>query len=220
MAITVYYELSAPESFTDSDVVRALETARRRAISRQFGMVSPLNRLIDGSQLAYCIESPLQNDGFLQVAPSSGFWFRIQLSHSTESATIGLCRFPAHARAAGANFSSRLQKGWHFQGSCRTQNPGECEFQAFCKRHVNLLALLREIQTLGIETEVEDDGDYWETNDTTILESKFKADFENIRPLDPALADPSDGHPPERKPTFLRSVLTGRLLTVFAKRAK
>jgi len=220
MAISVYYELTAPESFAESDIVRVLEAARKRAISQHFGVVSALNRQVSGAQLAFCIENPFQTGAVVKVNPSNGFWFRIQLAHSTDSAIIGLCRFPANVRVSGREVSSGLGQGWHFQSSCRTQNPAKKEFQKFLKRHAGLIDLLRAIQALGIETDVEDDGDYWKSSEESILETKFKLELETVPLLDAAFADALDGRAPERTPMLFGTALRGQFFSQFAKRGK
>ena len=220
MAISVYYELVAPESFSESDVVRVLEASRKRAISQQFGVVSALNRQVAGPQLAFCIENPFQTGAAVKVIPLRGFWYRIQLAHSTDSAIIGLCRFPAIVRINGHDVSSGMGQGWHFQSSCRTQNPTQREFQGFRKRHAGLLDLLRTIQTLGIETEVEDDGSYWATNDESILESQFKAQLENAPVLDAVFADALEGRTPKRTPLIFGTPLKGQFFAQLARRGK
>ncbi|MDB6038439.1 MAG: hypothetical protein JWM99_2280 [Verrucomicrobiales bacterium] len=220
MAISVYYELAAPESFKDPDVVRVLEATRKRAISQHFGVVSALNRQVAEGRLTFCIPSPFQTGGVIKVLPTTGFWFNVQLAHSSDSASVGLCRFPTMIRAAGREIQSGLGTGWHFQGSCRTQNPSQRNFDEFRKRHAGLVDLLATLQGHGVEADVEDDGDFWTARDAGVLEEKFRGELEAGPLLDEAFANALVGRAPERRPTLFASALRGQFLAQFTKRAK
>ncbi len=220
MAISVYYEFSAPESLTESDVVRALEASRKRAIGLQFGVVSALNRQVATPQFAFCIEDPFQTGAVLKIIPLRGFWYRIQLAHSTDSALIGLCRFPAVVRVGGHDVSSGLGEGWHFQSSCRTQSPAQREFAGFRRRHASLIDLLHAVQTLGIKTEVEDDGGYWATNEVSSLEAQFKIQLESAPLLDVAFADALEGRAPQRDHLLFGTPLKGQFSVHLSKRGQ
>jgi hypothetical protein len=220
MAISVYYELSASESFKDPDVVRVLEATRKRAIKQHFGVVSALNRQVADPRLSFCISNPHQSGAVIKVPPTSGFWFNIQLAHSSDSAIVGLCRFPAVVKFGGREIQTGLLEGWHFQGSCRTQNPVQRNFEEFKKRHAGLIDLLATLQEHEIEIDVEDDGDFWQGRNAAVLEEKFNGELESAPMLDQVFANALVGRAPERRTTLFGSISRSQFLAPFTKPAK
>jgi hypothetical protein len=197
-----------------------LEATRKRAIKQHFGVVSALNRQVSDPRLAFCISNPYLSGAVVKVPPTGGFWFNIQLAHSSDSAVVGLCRFPVRVKLGGREIETGLASGWHFQGSCRTQNPVQTNFNEFKKRHAGLIDLLATLQEHEIEIDVEDDGGFWPGRDLAVLEEKFKSELESAPMLDQAFANALVGRAPERRTTLFGSVARSQFLASFTKPAK
>lgn len=105
------------------------------------------------------------------VPPLEGIAFTTSPGDGCESANFGLCWYPAAVEQDGQTIPTELD-GWHWQSFCKTQyasDPREGGIENFLRCHLTIVRLLDRAHELGILSDVEDEGEFWDHRDVAKL---------------------------------------------------
>lgn len=174
MGLTVQYCLHLPGTLPAEAVFDLARAARRRAVEfvRRRGLtrVTPLRPVEPASP--WCCEFVKgrrpSGDIFHDVAPQRGWLFEVLLGRDCEPLTFALCRYPATIFVQGRRLRTHLS-GWTYSGHCKTQYASLHGEAYFLRCHRAAIDLLCSWQRLGLELEINDEGEYWPGRNTTAL---------------------------------------------------
>ncbi|SPE51164.1 conserved hypothetical protein [Verrucomicrobia bacterium] len=122
-----------------------------------------------------------------EVWPEHLIGFITDPGEGCESASFGLCRYPAFVRVSPERrIGTKLGSGWHWSQFCKTQyasNPGLGGVQNFLRCHLTLVALLDKAAACGIDLKVSDEGDFWTKRSVPALVREVGEMNENLAGL-------------------------------------
>lgn len=177
MGLTIHYILKLDGGASDNDVRRLLARARAYALELDAAKVSPLIRLPQDLWWAHSFarvkESSEDEDAYVSVEHLAGYGFTLYPGADCEPANIGLCRYPATIRHAGAVMATGLGSGWSMHGCCKTQYASLHGWDHFFKCHEAVVLMLRYCRSLGIKVKVGDEGGYWSRRSKATLRRKL-----------------------------------------------
>ena len=115
------------------------------------------------------------------VTPKHLIAFETLPGDGCEQANFGLCRYPAvievedrARRGIRRNIRTGFS-GWYWGSFCKTQyasNPKCGGVENFLRCHLAIIRVLDHARSLGIEVEVDDEGDFWKNRDIKSLASQ------------------------------------------------
>jgi muconolactone delta-isomerase len=204
MGLSVHVRVHAPASL-DEPAVRAI-VARWHGVAEGLAAEGRIDRVFELSnetadldQFATAwISVPVAGDpdacAGVAVAPIEGWIFLVQLGKDSEPLVLGLCRYPATAKAPGGEgwISSGKNEGWHFLASCKTQYASLHGWELFRRCHVAAVDLALAGQTLGLEVRIEDEGGYWPGRNEVALRTAVERMNRLVAGLAGALKDAED----------------------------
>jgi hypothetical protein len=106
------------------------------------------------------------------VPPKHGWVVEVWPGEGCESATFGLCQYPRRTPFRDGSVPSGFEGGWLLKSRCKTQYAGEHGWPHFLKCHKQIISLLDFWRDLGVQVEVSDEGDYWETRSEEALKKQ------------------------------------------------
>ena len=158
MGLTIHWTLSAPQALVDDMVAELVrdtaEFAKTIGCTEVAGPVAggpdecKLRTLPNGDITGDFIEA--QSGWSVQVCPGDG----------AEPAQFGLCRYPG----IGA---------WKLTGFCKTQYAAQHGWEHFLACHRRVISLLDLWRDFGVEVNVTDEGEFWETRSTERLRARL-----------------------------------------------
>jgi hypothetical protein len=177
MGLTLHYTLRLPSDRSRAEVLARMEAIRARAAELPVEYVSQVFDISNGVEpsneeearsrllLMFCAEfiaEPSIEDGRPTYTgdESSTIGFSVYPGEGAEPATFALMR-----RRSDADGSEE----WFWWCSCKTQyasNEGE---EHFFTVHTSLVAMLDAARDAGLELDVQDEGEYWETRSRSNL---------------------------------------------------
>jgi hypothetical protein len=114
----------------------------------------------------------MRGEQCLHAEPEVLACFIVHPAEGSETAWIGLARYPsAIVDHQGRRRPTKLS-GWSWQNFCKTQyasNPKYGGMENFLRAHLSLVALLDEAKALGLRVRVSDEGGYWKRRDREAL---------------------------------------------------
>jgi hypothetical protein len=171
MGLTLHYTLRLPSDRSRAEVLTRMAAIRERAAMQPVEYVSPVFDISRGTVpddeqartaqywlmcASEFVADPYVEDGkprYLGDAEST-IGFTVHPGEGAEPATFALMRRRCESDGA---------EEWHWWCACKTQyacNEGE---DHFVRVHTSLIAMLDAAQEAGLELDVYDEGDYWET---------------------------------------------------------
>ncbi|MEY2880678.1 MAG: hypothetical protein RLZZ15_3058 [Verrucomicrobiota bacterium] len=209
MGLTIHYTQWLRRTVSPERALERVQSAHRQAAQmvkrRKLRGITPILPAADEPWAVQhkCIGTWPRGD-VIQLVPSAGWVFTVDVGRGCEPAMFGLCRYPASVRKTKGLVPTGCGSGWRLQKFSKTQYAslhGPAHFLK-CHRAVIDLALIWE--RLGCEVTIDDEGDYWPTRDRAAL---FRhCDFLNaaIAGAAGALKDLAEekGGPPVRAPIF------------------
>lgn len=172
MGLTLHYQLRLPGARSRADVLEILTAVRERAAKQFAEYVSPVFDLSDGNEPLDELEKRARY--LLMFATECVVDIGIEIEEGPkwlgdDRSTIGFTVYPGEG-AEPATFAllrrrqeTAQSEEWYWWCACKTQyasNEGE---EHFVKTHTALIAMLDAAREAGIELEVHDEGDFWET---------------------------------------------------------
>lgn len=187
MGLTIHYSFDSAER--DAASARRLVTRlQRRATELPFKSVDEVIELTanpddpvdlsDDPRLGWLLIQATRflldgNEVAAEVDPTHVIAFSTLPGPGSEPASFGLCRYPATAIGRDGNtIDTGLATGWHWQSFCKTQyasNPTHGGTDHFVRCHTAIISVLDEARSLGILSDVTDEGGYWERRDPVAL---------------------------------------------------
>lgn len=179
MGLTLHYTLRLPGTHAPEDVDRVLSMLHAHAQASSFDVVTDPTIL---SAASFDPEAESVNE-FLRLMVSvmeelsetetpprlaladTARGFMVAPGDGCEAATFGFLR---RTDEDGAN------PEWHWRCSCKTQYASVTSDEHFVKCHKSIVAFLDHAISLGVEVEVFDEGEYWETRDEQVLIAEVK----------------------------------------------
>jgi hypothetical protein len=113
----------------------------------------------------------IRKDRIAIVPPLEGIAFTTNPGEGCEPANFGLCWYPVAVEQHGETIPTGLD-GWHWQSFCKTQyasDPREGGIENFLQCHLTIIRLLDRARDLGMLSEVQDEGEFWEHRDVAKL---------------------------------------------------
>jgi len=178
MGLTVHYHLSAPVSLDLAGTRELVEAARDVACRMQrrgaVEKVAPLRWDAEARRMAVAwltLPVPGQRNTFagLEVEPTEGGLFCVEIGRDCEPLTLGLCRYPATVRDQGRLRRTRLGRDWQFTGFSKTQYASLHGWEHFLRCHRAVVDLLVGCQRVGMRVTISDEGAYWPGRRTATL---------------------------------------------------
>ena len=188
MGLTLHYTLQA-KTRTRAQVRSMVKKLRARALEMNLAEVGPLRdfprRSPEGKQRAM---PAMYREFYSRLVQRRGDWiaapplalvgFQILPAQGSESAWIGLARYPKEVRAPSGEMVPTKLSGWSYQGFCKTQyasNPQYGGVENFLHAHLSLVALLDDAAELGVRVKVTDEGKYWDDRDRDRLAAEVNS---------------------------------------------
>jgi len=173
MGLTIHYTLSVAENLS-SAVVR--ELAQRTALyARKIGCAEASEVMRVEPDMPFTslfVRVGGEEDGCYGDAPAKHGWIvSVWPGDGCESAMFGLCQYPRRIRFRSKSVATGFEGGWLFKGHCKTQYAGEHGAEHFVKCHRQVISILDFWRELGVDVEVKDEGEYWQTRSEEKLRS-------------------------------------------------
>jgi hypothetical protein len=131
MGVTIFFKIRTARHTSAADARRLVNQGRkiaeRMSLRQAFDHVGPLMPATAAKVNAVrFVDFPVpgsQGNKFipLEVSPSEGFVFRVDVGRDCEPLWLGLCRYPAEAPSMLGMLKTGLQPHWQFDGSSKTQ---------------------------------------------------------------------------------------------------
>jgi len=171
MGLTLHYRLTAPASLTARSaaaIVRRLHPAAGKfAAAGRIAEVLPissdrieLDRWANAWRVLPHPDEPDTHVG-VQIPPTAGWIFPVDLGDDSELLWLGLCRYPATVRHGTGTIATRLGPRWQFSASCKTQYASLHGWEHFARCHTAAVDLLLAARPLGLLVKLTDEGGYW-----------------------------------------------------------
>lgn len=177
MGLTLHYTLRLPSDRSHAEVLSRLATIRARAAEQPVEYVSPLFDLSNGVEptdpeavrarywlmmSSEFVADPYIEDGKPRYVgdTASTIGFTVYPGEGSEPATFALMRRRCEPGSS---------EEWYWWCACKTQyacNEGE---EHFFTVHTSLIAMLDAARGAGLELDVHDEGEYWETRSRSTL---------------------------------------------------
>jgi hypothetical protein len=197
MGLTIHYTMRLPSDRSRAEVLTRLAAVRARAAEQPVEYVSPVFDISDGvisddeetkraqywlMHASEYVADPYVEEGKPRYIgdPESTIGFTVYPGEGSEPATFALLR-----RRCETDGSEE----WYWWCACKTQyacNEGEDHFVAV---HTSLIAMLDAALEAGLELDVHDEGDYWETRSRGKLLGHVRKMNHIVAALGGALAD-------------------------------
>ncbi len=184
MGLTVHFELAAPAGWEAAQAKNVVESARR--VARRFhinGRVDKAHpiasdaktlRRYGGQWISWSL--PGQKHGFsgVEVFPSEGFLFRVDVGADCEPLWMGLCRYPRLVWSLGREVPTRLGTGWQWAGFSKTQYASLHGWEHFLRCHCAVVELAAAWRTAGVRVKISDEGGYWPHRSIKVLRENLE----------------------------------------------
>jgi hypothetical protein len=193
MGLTIHYTFSLPAETPETVVHRSMAALREAALALPFVGVTDLVRLtredlartspIDGEEYFELADVVMLNARFVAeefyrvshgIEIVDDVYPHVELPDDLAITVIGFtvfpgegCELPAFAlmKLEAPNFSPH----WHWSAFCKTQYASAHGDEHFVKCHRALVELLDAAKRVGLECDVLDEGEYYESRDEALL---------------------------------------------------
>ena len=173
MGLTVHFKLSSPAGGTGVEAKKLVESMRRVAghffIEGLVDRVGPIAadkktlRQFARDWLILPVPGLENTSTGVEVSPTAGFLFRVDLGEDCEPLWLGLCEYPLTVRFQGRELRIKNAAGWRLAGFSKTQYASLHGWEHFQHCHCAVVNLLAACRTPELRVEISDEGDYWPT---------------------------------------------------------
>jgi hypothetical protein len=213
MGLTIHFRLSAPASLDSAGTRELVDAARAIACRMQrrgaVEKVAPLRWDAGARRMAVewlTVPVPGQRNTFtgLEVEPTEGNLFCVEIGQDCEPLRLGLCRYPATVRNQGQLRRTRLGRDWQLKGFSKTQYASLHGWEHFLRCHRAVVDLLLGCQRVGMGVTISDEGGYWPGRRTAALRQILEEMNGVVAAAAGALKDLDDGSigPRVKSPIF------------------
>jgi hypothetical protein len=209
MGLTLHYTLQLRNTVSRARAFEMVHAAHRRAAQmvkrRQLLGVTPI---VPAAEEPWTMHhksiGAWPHGDWVELAPLAGWAFTVDIGRGCESAMFGLCRYPPKARTPKGLVSTGCGSGWMLKSFSKTQYASLHGREHFLKCHRAVIDLALIWQRIGCEVIIDDEGDYWPTQNRAALFRHCEFLNAAIAGAAGALKDLADesGGPPVQSPIF------------------
>src|ERR1017187_6434050 len=98
---------------------------------------------------------------WVDVFPTAGFLFEVEVGEDCEPLQLGLCQYPSKVLFQGEELRTKKSAGWRLAGFSKTQYASLHGWEHFQRCHCAVVNLLAAFRTPGLRVKISDEGDYW-----------------------------------------------------------
>jgi hypothetical protein len=179
MGLTVHFKLAAPADCTGAQA-RTLVTAMRRVAQRfqregRVDRVHPIRsdadilRRFGLDWLMVPVPGQENTSTGIEVPPTEGFLFAVDVGEDCEPLRLGLGRYPQTVFHRGRELRTGSGPGWRWAGFSKTQFASLHGWDHFQRCHTAVVGLLTACRCLGLRVRISDEGGYWPRRSLTML---------------------------------------------------
>ena len=171
MGLTVHFKLAASADLTETQAKQLVASLQRVALRFQHeGLVdgvSPITldtktlRRFACDWLILPVPGEENTSTGVEVSPTEGFLFRVDVGADCEPLWLGLCRYPLTVRYQGRELPTKKGAGWRLAGFSKTQYASLHGWEHFQRCHCAVVDLLAAGQTPALRVKISDEGGYW-----------------------------------------------------------
>ena len=179
MGLTIHFKLTASAAGGAAQAKRLVESMLRVALrfqrERLVAKVRPitsdaktLHRFGRDWLMLPVAGEPDTSTG-VEVSPSEGFLFWVDVGEDCEPLWLGLCRYPPVVFRQGQEFQTKLDSGWRLAGFSKTQYASLHGWEHFRRCHCAVVNLLTACRSPDLHVKISDEGGYWPRRSLTTL---------------------------------------------------
>ena len=173
MGLTVHFKLAATAVGAEAEAKKLVESMRRVAgrfyIEGLVDRVGPITadtkvlRQFARDWLILPVPGLENTSTGVEVSPTAGFLFSVDVGEDCEPLWLGLCEYPLTVRFQGRELRIKNAAGWRLAGFSKTQYASLHGSEHFQRCHCAVVNLLAACRTPELRVEISDEGDYWPT---------------------------------------------------------
>jgi len=215
MGLTVHFKLAGTAGDTEAEAKKLVESLRHAALRFQGeGLVDGVHPITPDKKtlrrfardwLILPVPGEKNTSTGVEVSPTAGFLFRVDVGEDCEPLWLGLCRYPETVLHHGRELQTKSGRGWRLAGFSKTQYASLHGWEYFQRCHCAVVNLLAACRTPGLRVKISDEGDYWPTRSLT----KLRRNLDQMNGLVAASAgalkdgyEPAGGDSPVQSPIF------------------
>ena len=209
MGITIHYSLRLPtrSASVAERTVRELHAAALRLAQRRgLGEVGPVIPLAETAMHSsrYVLVRRRGYSDAIDVEPTAGWCFTVDIGEGCEPATFGLGLYPAFVADGAGRRRTGFGGAWTFGAFCKTQYASCRGAEHLVRCHAAVIDLILLWKKAGATVTISDEGEYWPGRDPRTLLERAEALNRFTAALAGAAKDASDaaGGPPVQSPIF------------------
>jgi hypothetical protein len=185
MGLTIHYTITARRALTDFEARRLVSAAATavHALTQKRGHGTIISKgEVDPDAYPFWATQQRTLDGkpcFLEIPPLRGYAFELDPGGECESATFGLCKYPATLTYENhPPVRTRLHR-WRLHGCCKTQYSDTLGWDHFFACHELVISAALVWKRLGCDLKLIDEGRYWPGRSKTRLRQNL-ADYHHL----------------------------------------
>src|ERR1035437_759675 len=179
MGLTVHFKLAAPVGCDETQAKQIVESMRR--VAGRFyceGLVDHVRPITSDTKtlrhfgcdwLILSVPGEENTSTGVEVWPTEGFLFCVDVGADCEPLWLGLCRYPATVFQHGHELKTKSGRGWRLAGFSKTQYASLHGWKHFQRCHGAVVNLLAACRTPELRVKISDEGDYWPRRSVTKL---------------------------------------------------
>lgn len=209
MGLTVHFKLAVSVASPAPAAKRLVETMRRVALRFQreglVDEVPPITsemttlRRFARDWLILPVPGAENTSTGVEVFPTEGFLFRVDVGEDCEPLWLGLCRYPETVRHQGHKLATKSGTGWRLAGFSKTQYASLHGGEHFLRCHRAVVELLAGLRRPDLRVTISDEGDYWPRRSVTALRRKLDEMNGLVAAMAGALKDGAEAGTPENR---------------------
>lgn len=208
MGLTIHYKLVHTRPASSERVNFIMQQVYR--LTEQFvhrsGLVgiSPIIPVIKQPwAVLYRKAGPSLPDQWLEVKPTAGWCFTVNVGEGCEPAMFGLCKYPKTVSFGDTVVQTRCGYGWRLESFSKTQYASLQGDEHFLKCHRAVVDLVLQWEKFGVTVKITDEGGYWPGRNEKKLLAEVGQMNQLVAAFGGALKDAADeGGPSVESPIF------------------
>ena len=179
MGLTVHFKLAVSTGGAGAEAKKLVESMRR--VAGRFyikGLVDRVGPIISDAKtlrhfgcdwLMLRVPGEENTSTGVEVFPTTGFLFQVDVGEDCEPLQLGLCQYPLTVRFQGKELRTKKGAGWRLASFSKTQYASLHGWEHFQRCHCAVVNLLAACRTPGLRVKISDEGDYWPARSLTAL---------------------------------------------------
>src|ERR1035437_8506040 len=160
MGLTVHFKLAAPAGVTEAKAKQLVESMRRVALRFYCeGLVDHVRPVTSDTKtlrqfardwLILPVPGEENTSTGVEVWPTEGFLFYVDVGADCEPLWLGLCQYPQTVRFHGKELRTKIGAGWRLAGFSKTQYASLRGWEHFQRCHCAVVDLLATCRGGGV----------------------------------------------------------------------